>query len=586
MKHTFSHSFATRLSIYVFSFTLIVFATIMALFYNYNHEKVTSYAIERTHGLLSNIATEISSQLMSVETTINQSTWVLERNINLPDSLHLIIESVVKNNPLIVKSGIAFTPNYYKEKGKYFMPYASLDNKTNHVTYQVLGSQNYDYPCMDWYLIPKMQKQAYWSEPYYDDGGGNIIMSTYSKPLYDNRGELFAVFIASISLTQFTDTISLLKPYPSSYTYLISRNGSFLTHADRDKIMNETIFSEAFATENHSQEQIGREMLAGHTGTIRFDNQGNDSYAFYTTIPQIGWSVCTVCPSRIILQELDSTSRKIIYTFLVGILILLLIVYSIIRRLVRPLEKFSESAREIATGRFDVTLPLVRSNDEIKDLYDSLVYMQKSLSTYVNELKETTASKERIESELSIAREIQMGMLPKIFPPYPDRNDVDLHAKIVTEMNNSISDNNESNMFVTLIVGILDLETGILKLCNAGHNPPILIYPDGQVSYLEFKTQIFVGVVEDFKYSDEEVVLEKESKLFLYTDGVTEAENINKELYGEEKLLEMLSDNASSDVRTTVNVVVDSIASHVKEAEASDDLTILLIQYEPGTANS
>ena len=586
MKHIFSHSFATRLSIYVFSF------------YNYNHEKVTSYAIERTHGLLSNIATEISSQLMSVETTINQSTWVLERNINLPDSLHLIIESVVKNNPLIVKSGIAFTPNYYKEKGKYFMPYASLNNKTNHVTYQVLGSQNYDYPCMDWYLIPKMQKQAYWSEPYYDDGGGNIIMSTYSKPLYDNR----------------------------------------------DKIMNDTIFSEAFATENHSQEQIGREMLAGHTGTIRFDNQGNDSYAFYTTIPQIGWSVCTVCPSRIILQELDNTSRKIIYTFLGGILILLLIVYSIIRRLVRPLEKFSESAREIATGRFDVTLPLVRSNDEIKDLYDSLVYMQKSLSTYVNELKETTASKERIESELSIAREIQMGMLPKIFPPYPDRNDVDLHAilhpakdvdgdlydfymdgnhlyfligdvsgkgvpaslfmaitrslfrtlsqhvlspaKIVTEMNNSISDNNESNMFVTLIVGILDLETGILKLCNAGHNPPILIYPEGQVSYLEFKTQIFVGVVEDFKYSDEEVVLEKESKLFLYTDGVTEAENINKELYGEEKLLEMLSDNASSDVRTTVNVVVDSIASHVKEAEASDDLTILLIQYEPGTANS
>lgn len=73
------------------------------------------------------------------------------------------------------------------------------------------------------------------------------------------------------------------------------------------------------------------------------------------------------------LQELDNTSRKIIYTFLGGILILLLIVYSIIRRLVRPLEKFSESAREIATGRFDVTLPLVRSNDEIKDLYDSIL---------------------------------------------------------------------------------------------------------------------------------------------------------------------------------------------------------------------
>jgi len=646
MKHISSPSFATKLSIYVLSFTLVVFICIMMLFYNYSRKQITEDAIDHAHGLLQNTATQISGELQIVEATLKQSVWIVEKNLSTPDSLRDILTAIVKNNSLIVGSGIAFIPEYYKEKGKYFMPYAFSINEGEEevINFLKLGGADYDYPCMDWYLIPKMQKQAYWSEPYYDDGGGNIIMSTYSKPLYDNRGELFAVFIASISLTQFTDTISLLKPYPSSYTYLISRNGSFLTHADRDKIMNETIFSEAFATENHSQEQIGREMLAGHTGTIRFDNQENDSYAFYTTIPQIGWSVCTVCPSRIILQELDNTSRKIIYTFLGGILILLLIVYSIIRRLVRPLEKFSESAREIATGRFDVTLPLVRSNDEIKDLYDSLVYMQKSLSTYVNELKETTASKERIESELSIAREIQMGMLPKIFPPYPDRNDVDLHAilhpakevggdlydfymdgnhlyfligdvsgkgvpaslfmaitrslfrtlsqhvlspaKIVTEMNNSISDNNESNMFVTLIVGILDLETGILKLCNAGHNPPILIYPDGQVSYLEFKTQIFVGVVEDFKYSDEEVVLEKESKLFLYTDGVTEAENINKELYGEEKLLEMLSDNASSDVRTTVNVVVDSIASHVKEAEASDDLTILLIQYEPGTANS
>lgn len=637
MKRTYSRSFATRLSVYVLSFILIVIAVIMGLFYKYSHEKVTNFAIERTHGLLSNITTEITSQLRSVETTINQSVWVLEKNINQPDSLHNVITSIIKNNPLIVGSGIAFVPDYYKEKGKYFMPYVSFRN--NKIAYQVLGSQNYDYPCMDWYLIPKMLKQDHWSEPYYDDGGGNIIMSTYSKPLYNNRGELYAIFIASISLSQFTDNISLMKPYSASYTYLLSRNGSFLTHENRSKILNETVFTEAFSTENQTQERIGREMLAGKTGTVRFDNLGTDSYAFYTAIPEIGWSVCTVCPSKIILQELDSTSRNIIYTFLVGILVLFLIVYSIIHRLVRPLKRFSESAREIATGRFDVTLPQVHSKDEIRDLHDSLAYMQKSLSTYVNELKETTASKERIESELSIARDIQMGMLPKIFPPYPDRNDVDLHAilkpakevggdlydfymdgnrlyfligdvsgkgvpaslfmaitrslfrtlshqvlspaKIVTEMNNSISDNNESNMFVTLIVGILDLETGVMKLCNAGHNPPILIHPDKHVSFLEFPTQIFVGVIEDFTYTDAEITLEKGSKLFLYTDGITEAENTEKELYGDDKLLEVLSANTSSNVRTTVDVIVSSIADHVKEAEASDDLTILLIQYEP-----
>lgn len=645
MKHTFSRSFATRLSIYVLSFTLIVFATIMALFYYYSHQKVTNFAIKRTHGLLSNIATEISSQLLSVETTVNQSVWILEKSMDRPDSLRSIIASVVRNNQFIVGSGIAFVPDYYKEKGKYFMPYASFKDEINgEISYQVLGSQNYDYPCMDWYLIPQLLKQPYWSEPYYDDGGGNFIMSTYAKPLFDSQGELFAVFTANISLTQFTDTISVLKPYPSSYTYLISRNGSFLTHMDRNKIMNETLFSEAFAQKNLAQEQIGHEMLAGHTGTVRFDNKGVDSYAFYTTIPKIGWSVCTVCPSQTILQELDNISRRIIYTFMVGMLALFLIVYSVIRRLVRPLEKFSQSAREIATGRFNVTLPEVSSNDEIKDLRDSLVFMQHSLSTYIAELKDTTANKERIESELSIAREIPMGMLPKTFPPYPDRSDVDLHAilhpakevggdlydfymdgnhlyfligdvsgkgvpaslfmaitrslfrtlsqqvlspaAIVTKMNDSISDNNESNMFVTLIVGILDLETGALKLCNAGHNPPILIHPDKHVSFLKFPTQIFVGVIEDLAYMDVEITLEKGSKLFLYTDGITEAENTDKELYGDEKLLETLAANASSSVRSTVDVIISSIADHVKEAEASDDLTILLIQYEPEQKNS
>lgn len=264
---------------------------------------------------------------------------------------------------------------------------------------------------------------------------------------------------------------------------------------------------------------------------------------FYTSIPHIGWSVGNVCPPDIILKELDTISKQIIFVSLAGMLILFFIIYIIIRRLVDPLAQFSQSARIIATGRFNVKLPQVNSHDEIKTLHDSLAYMQQSLFDYVVKLRETTASKERIESELSIAKEIQMGMVPKTFPPFPGRHDVDLYAilqsakevggdlydffidsdrlyfiigdvsgkgvpaslfmaiarslfrtishnidspsEIITRMNNSISENNESNMFITLIVGILDLQTGKLKLCNAGHNPPALIFPDGSVSFME-----------------------------------------------------------------------------------------------------
>ena len=645
MKRFLFQSFASRLSIYVLSITLIIFATIMSLFYSYSRDRITSHAITHTHDLLSNIATKIGGQLLTVETTMNQSVWILEKNLNRPDSLQRVLAAVVRNNDLVVGSGIAFIPGYYKEKGEYFMPYASfLNKKDGEIGCQLLGDQAYDYPCMDWFLIPKLLKQSYWSEPYYDQGGGNIIMSTYARPLMDKKGNVYAIFTANISLSQFTDMVNNLKPYQSSYTYLLSRNGNYLTHADREKIMNETIFSESFDTQNTQQECIGNEMLAGHTGTVRFDYRGEDSYAFYTTIPNTGWSICTICPSQVILRELDYTSRQIIFLSLGGILVLFLFIYCIIRKQARPLEKFSESARAIATGRFDVTLPDVHSKDEIKTLHDSLAYMQQSLSNYISELRLTTATKERIESELFIAREIQMGMIPKLFPPYPDRHDIDLHAtlqpakevggdlydffitneqlyfvigdvsgkgvpaslfmaiarslfrtlsqqmlspgEIVTQMNSSISDNNESNMFVTLIVGILDLKTGVMKLCNAGHNPPILLLPDGTASFLKIKNHLFAGVIEDLVYTDEEFVLEKGSKLFLYTDGVTEAENSAKELYTEEKLLETLSNLAPADVRTTVDTVVHSVASHVQEAEPSDDLTILLIYYTPEVSDN
>lgn len=639
MKRIYSHSFATKLSIYVLSFTLVVFTCVMALFYHYSREKITDDAIAHAHGALKNIATQISGELRIVESTLKQTTWLIEKNRNHPDSLRNIIMPIVSGNDLIVGSGIAFIPEYYKEKGKYFMPYASAESsQSQDIKYQVLGGTDYDYPCMDWYLIPQLLKKSYWSEPYYDTGGGNTIMSTYSLPLCDKQGEVYAIFTANISLSHFTDIINQLKPYASSYTFLLSRNGSYLTHPNLTKIMNETIFSDAYDTQDSQKEKIGKDMLAGHTGTTQFDNANQNSFAFYTSIPNSGWSICTVCSSQVILSNLDSTLHRIIYIFLAGMLILLPLLYHIIHRLVRPLRAFSKSARAIATGRFDVNLPEVHSKNEIKDLRDSLVYMQHSLSTYVTELQATTAAKERIESELSIAHEIQMGMIPKIFPPYPERNDIDLHAvlqpakevggdlydffidddrlyfvvgdvsgkgvpaslfmaiarslfrtlsqqfdspaKIMTHMNRSISENNESSMFITLFIGILDLKTGKLRFCNAGHNPPIVIPTSAAPYYLKARIQVFAGIVEDMEYTEEEIEIEKDSLLLLYTDGVTEAEDEAKKLYGEDQLLQIVTQNETHQVRDIVDSVIESVANHVQQAEASDDLTILILHYK------
>jgi sigma-B regulation protein RsbU (phosphoserine phosphatase) len=264
--------------------------------------------------------------------------------------------------------------------------------------------------------------------------------------------------------------------------------------------------------------------------------------------------------------------------------------------------------------------------------------MQQSLVTYMDELKQTTASKERIESELRIARDIQMGMVPKNFPPYPERNDVDLYAKlipakevggdlydffikdekfyfivgdvsgkgvpaslvmavtcrlfrtvathfntpaeIVTALNDTLADKNESNMFCTAFIGVLDLQTGFMQYCNAGHNAPVMMHGSGKMEYMNVQPNLPLGLFEGFPYTGQECTLTKGDSLFLYTDGVTEAESITKELYSEEHLLEFLAAYHQVEPAKVVDEVHHDIERHATGAEQSDDITIMFINYK------
>jgi sigma-B regulation protein RsbU (phosphoserine phosphatase) len=263
--------------------------------------------------------------------------------------------------------------------------------------------------------------------------------------------------------------------------------------------------------------------------------------------------------------------------------------------------------------------------------------MQKSLVEYIDELEKTTANKERIESELRIARNIQMGMVPKNFPPFPEREDVDLYAKlipakevggdlydffikdnklyfiigdvsgkgvpaslvmavtcrlfrtvadhiespaeIVMALNDALAESNESNMFCTFFIGILDLENGHLKYCNAGHNASVIVSPSGEAKFMEVDPNLPLGLFSDFPYEGQECEIVKGTTLFLYTDGVTEAENKIKALYSDERLLELLSKQGKNMPQTVVDDVLNDINKHVDGAEQSDDITIMCVFY-------
>ena len=255
---------------------------------------------------------------------------------------------------------------------------------------------------------------------------------------------------------------------------------------------------------------------------------------------------------------------------------------------------------------------------------------------YIEELKTTTANKERIEGELRIAHDIQMGMIPKIFPPYPDRNDIDIYAtltpakevggdlydflildekfyfvigdvsgkgvpasllmavcrnlfrtvagqgftpqQIVNSINNTMGESNESGMFITLFVGVIDLKTGHLSFCNAGHNPPVIIDREGKASFMDLVPNIPAGLFDGFDFEAQEYPSVDGVTLFLYTDGLTKAENKEKALYGDDHLIEFLTAKNDIAAKELVEMTGASVTAHADGAEQSDDLTIMAIR--------
>jgi len=312
---------------------------------------------------------------------------------------------------------------------------------------------------------------------------------------------------------------------------------------------------------------------------------------------------------------------------IVGLIIVFFVCRREIRRMTRPVTELSVSALNMAKGNFKAKLPEINSQDEMLRLRDSFVYLQNSISDYIGQLKTTRSDNERMESELNVARTIQMGMLCTDFPPqlhallkpakevggdlydFIRMGDV-LHFAVgdvsgkgvpaslvmsitramlhfvatldlplnesVSRINNSVADTNSNDMFVTLFIGRINLKTLRMDYCNAGHNPPVIIPPDGEPYFLPVKSNLAAGLLEQFPYQDEHIDLVPGTRLIAYTDGVTEAENDRLELFGEDRLMENIRQlQADMDESSVVKQIYQSVKSFTTGHPQSDDITIM-----------
>lgn len=629
------HSFSTRLSRNILIVTSTIFISMLLVADIASHIVVADEATKAAENLRDATIARIENILQKVEMSVASSSWIIRENIDNEDYLYHITQRIVKENPDIIGSAIAFDSYYFKDK-LFFSPYSFTDAETGEVKSKQLGTQQYNYFFMDWFQIPYLMGEPCWGEPYFDDGGANCLMATYSYPIKDAEGKVFAVITADISLEWMSDILSSIKPYPNSIVMLISRNGSFINQNIGSGSRGETIFSLLADTswKDWNVLQMAEAISRGETGKIRYILNGKASFAVFAPLSN-GWKAGISCNYTEVLSRTSRIHIILALLVIIGLIVLFYVSKMTIRKLTKPLSHFTESALTVAKGNFDVELPQIKEEDEIKELRDSFDYMQKSLKDYIGELQKTTATKERIQSELNIANQIQMAMLPHDFP-VTDRvgllamvrpakevggdlydffldNDKILYfavgdvsgkgvpasllmaitrasfrfiakmglpmKEVVSKMNNALAESNANGMFVTLFVGKINLETGEFNYCNAGHNPIVIISPDGKAGFMKAKPNLAAGLFSDFPYEEESCTLEHGSRLVIYTDGVTEAEKADSSQFGDARLIEwsekrytLFSDTgeACEDLYSTVKQFTDG-------NEQNDDITIMTI---------
>ena len=648
MKEKF-RSVANRLTWRIILSTLLTMTIVSGLVFLFAAGTMLVQNSGHFKDVLEIIDERMAVMLNSVEISAVNNVDEIGQHLSSPDEVCATLQDEMRLNPHVVGTAVGFIPDFFPKKGRWFEPYARWQDGA--ITLAQIGSADHDYFEMDWYKKGFPAEKGIWSDPYFDEAGANALLSTFLLPVRDPQGRTVGVFGADLSLEWLSDQLeeidmsSMLSglmtndsedPGKDTYSFILGRNGEYLAHPDRSRILNDRFSNHVEGTGGTSDSQIVNDMVSGKHGEQIVTVDGIRSYVFYAPLLHTGWSMATVVPIRVMAYPGIVIGMVILNLLAIGLLITFLLSRRAIRNTIRPLKHLALSAGEVSRGNFDAPLPEIKHNDEIRQLRDSFGDMQQSLSKYVDELTEATAHRVSMERELEIARGIQMAMLPMEFPAFPERDDIDIYARltpakavggdlydffirdeqlyfcigdvsgkgipgslvmgatstqfrtlsvgehrpenIVRSINATLSARNEQMMFVTLFVGVLDLSSGRLKYCNAGHDAPVVIAPDGSVRYLEVKPNLALGVEPEQVFEPQQVQLKPGTTLFLYTDGLSEAENPDHALFGKDRILETAGKKAETSERFIAEMS-EAVRAFVAGAEQSDDLTMLAVRY-------
>ena len=574
-------SLSARLTYRIMAVVLVMMVVIAGVVHFTVREYMLDEAKERYLGYLLENHQETRRKLSDVHVAAENNVHDIERDIDDPDKMFDHMERIVRQNLPIVCCAMLFKQDYYPSKGRVFVPCARKDAADNIIVSRIDSTYN-NYFYGEWFQEQMKNDQSCWTKPYFESqqfAGGKEprLLATYVVPIHDHEGHPVALLAADLSLEWLRNELKedikeINDQYEKghkhqSYFFIVDREGTYVIHPNKELMLKPF------------DEKVGKAMLA-HRGTCVTEVNGVKSRLYYRSFKYVNWTMVIVTPEDVILAHAKILNIIILLVMLLGLLAIYLFCRRQIKDIADPfaLQKASlERELKIAngiqmamlpktlnspSGAVDLCAALTPARDVGGDLYDFFL-RDNRLFFCIGDV-----------SGKSVPAALMMAVVRAMFRSETRRTDS--AAAIVDTMNRSICEESTAGYFVTMFVGVLDLVTGHLDYCNAGHETPIVA---GQP--LNIKPNLPVGALSYWNYEGQQTQLQAGDMLFLYTDGLSEAKNTADQQFGRNHVAQLACEHSNDTARQLVEFMMDEVKRHAGDAEQSDDITLLAIRWQP-----
>jgi sigma-B regulation protein RsbU (phosphoserine phosphatase) len=625
-----NRSIAFQLSLYIVAVVTITVGVIVYLNYNYSKriliEKIEENAINKSVEVENKITHYIVS---AQEISGNVGTQVLF--YHKQKSLDKFLRNVLKQNPKLSGVRLEFT---HDNKAVFL----SMFNKNGEI--ETFDQPEYcNFPNYD--IIKESvlkEREGQWSDPFYCPLDTTLLVASYTSPIYTEEKEIIGYLSAQINLDFLSHLKFKLETEKGGMFFILSKDGTFLAHPDSSWIMAKNIYNVSDEIITPERKSEYESLMRSHQHGSGFARPRAFNYEkawfHFAPVPYTYWTIVIVIPAKQLFSELDLLFRNIVIISFLGLLIIIAIIFLIFRKMLSPLASIAKSIKRVSSGQILVS----NQKNEIEMLSSSLHDLQQNYNKHLSEQTQSKKDRRKIEKDLKSAKEIQTAIIPAEFTAGPECPEIDLYAtldpaetiggdlydyffidsrkllftmgdvsgkgipaalfmavahtlikskskglkasQIIEQVNNELSLQNSNQNFLTLFLGILDIETGELSYCNAAHNYPFVLTRNHEIHVLDKTHGLPIGVYSSKSYSGDTGMLKRGDRLILYTDGVTDCRNENDELFGTKNLQQCIKGMPDLSAKDSTQYILDCLKEFRGSADQSDDLSLMIIDYK------